>query len=205
MSELPTDIFPEVTLDYEIIALGGGPYEQSYKDVLDVTSYYQMYIDTYYQVRETALAFDVESIDIGIDLSFLTSTFHEEYTAYINKIGGFDMMAAGTGNEFNPFYIGVEFFITHANKFTSKWLDNGANIGFGVSEEAPSNDHTEIWLNIFGEIFENYWRQTIYTASPMVEWIKWVYAEYNPMDIMMEYYTKYINVILGFEPECPGV
>ena len=133
MSELPTDIFDEVNLDYEIIAFGGGPYEQSYKDVLDVTSYYQMYIETYYDIREKALAFDVDSIDIGIDLSFLTSTFHDEYTAYINMIGGFDMMTAGTENEYNPFYFGAEMFVTHMNKFTSKWLDNGSNIGFGVS------------------------------------------------------------------------
>jgi hypothetical protein len=49
-------------------------------------------------------------------------------------------------------------FVECKNKFTSKWLDSGSNIGFGISEEAPSNDHTEIWMNIFGEIFENYWR-----------------------------------------------
>lgn len=111
-------------------------------------------------------------------------------------------MTIVTGNDINPLFYFAEYFILYANQLTDMLLGNNAGLDYTGSETGAESG---FWLDTFGDVFEAYHTQFIYTATPMVEWIKWLYEEYNPIDFVSDFYSKWIPIILGFEPECPGI
>lgn len=106
-----------------------------------------------------------------------------------------------TGIDYNPFYFGMTYFIEYGNWATKTFLENEAGIDFEGSQSAPSDAFKEM----FGEVYDDYWKNFVYTASPMTAWIKWIILNYNPAAQATEFYAWWIELILGFKPECPGV
>lgn len=92
--------------------------------------------------------FSIGPISIKLDFNF-----HEEYTAWIDELRGWDYMTIISSNEFNPFFIGAEYFIEYANWATDTFLDNEAGIGFSGSESAPDDG----WKEVFGDVYDTYW------------------------------------------------
>lgn len=77
-------------------------------------------------------------------------------------------MTIVTGNDINPLFYFAEYFILYANQLTDMLLGNEAGIGYNGSENGAESG---FWLDTFGDVFEAYHTQFIYTATPMVEWI----------------------------------
>jgi hypothetical protein len=90
-----------------------------------------------------------------------------------------------SSNTYNPLFIGGEYFVHYANWATSTFAPHTFSGGYELSE-SPDSD---VWLDTFGESYEVFWRQFIYTASPFVEWIKYLMENYNPSTIATEYYV----------------
>lgn len=172
----------------------------------DFKPYMEFYIEHYYKIRSFFLELDMSTIPFLSNFDF-SLTMHDRYTAWIEGLEDIDWLPIITGNDINPIFFGMEFFIEWANLLTGIFLDVGSSIGFELSETPDSDDpFYEMYVNMeLPEIYEGYWRQLVYTASPMVEWIKYIWGNYNPMNIISGIYSKCIVTILGFEPECPGI
>lgn len=106
-----------------------------------------------------------------------------------------------SSNTYNPIYIGGQYFVGYAEWATSTFADVTFSGGYELSE-SPDSD---VWYDTFGESYEVFWRQFIYTASPWVEWIKYILENYNPMTIATEHYVALLRMWVGFDLACPGV
>jgi len=193
--DLPKDLFERVEYPEEVLLMGGGPvgdFGEAWRadedcgwitEIIfqDITWAFKLMIDRYYEIRSYFLDMDSDFIRNWILyilgrvpgnyvlplllFYWFTGDFHEEYTGFIDWLREFDWFDAVTSNDYNPFYFGVEFYIEWVNWGTKVFLKNEANLSFDDSlKSAPSDE----WAEVFEDVYDFYWLQFVYTATPMV-------------------------------------